>query len=170
MHSFSKGERLCNFTLKNLLFSQGNTFYEYPFKIYWKIVPSDLESVFWNESVTTYSKKPADGHWKRAQNPSFPHKTIPANAFFPFPAQVLIAVPAKIHRKAVVRNHLKRIIREAYRQNKAGLYTFLQSKQIQCLCAIVYTGKSVLAYGEMESKIIVSLQKIERKIIEQHIN
>jgi hypothetical protein len=50
------------------------------------------------------------------------------------------------------------------------LYAFLQHNQTKCLLAVVYTGKSVLTYHDIEIKIVVSLQKIESKIIEQQKN
>lgn len=166
LHGFSKSERLCNFTFKKLLFNHGDTFQQYPFKIFWKTIDYNLEKIFFSGSVTEYvgsADKPGDN----VQNPSFPHKKIPHNALFSHPAQCLIGVSAKAHKSAVMRNHLKRLIRESYRQNKAPFYSFLTDSNKLCLLAIIYTGGQPMEYQDIESKIIVSLQKIQNKISEQ---
>ncbi len=167
LHGFSKSERLCNFSLKNLLFEKGKTFYEYPFKVYWKVVDKNLESIFFAKSVTTFQPKqtlhPAG---KYRQNPSYPHKKIPHNAYFTHSAQCLIGVPRRVQKNASNRNAIKRFIREAYRQNKGPFYAFLENNDLHCLLAFIYTAKRKLPYREVESKIVVSLQKIQERISE----
>jgi len=168
LHGFSKNERLCNFSFKELLFSSGDSFQSYPFKIYWKTVDHNLEKIFFPQSVTLFESPDSPlPQWKKIQNPSFGYKKIPENAFFTHPAQCLIGVPAKIHRKAVVRNHLKRHIREAYRKNKNLLYSFVQGIDARLLVAFIYTAKPILSSQEIEQKIIVSLQKLQEHILNQ---
>ncbi len=72
-----------------------------------------------------------------------------------------------MHKSAVVRNNLKRLTKESYRQNKVAFYSFLETTNTHCLPALIYTAKPMLTYAEIEEKIIVSLQKIQQKIIEQ---
>lgn len=171
LHGFSKSERLCNFSLKELLFAHGDSFHCYPFKIYWKTIDPNLEKIFFRESVTIFEAPDSPlPDWKKVQNPSFGHKKIPENAFFTHPAQCLIGVPAKIHRKAVVRNHLKRRTREAYRKNKNPLYTFVQGIDGFLLVAFIYTARPILTTKEIEQKIIVSLQKLQENILHQQKN
>ena len=166
LHGFSKSERLCNFTLKRLLFNQGESFAQYPFKIFWKTLDPNLEKIFFHKSVTCFSDfTPISGSGQ--QNPSFPHRRIPHNAIFSHPAQCLVGVSAKAHKSAAMRNRLKRLIRESYRQNKAPFYSFLTNSNLFCLVGIIYTSGQPLRYQDIESKIIVSLQKIEKKITEQ---
>lgn len=168
LHGFSKSERLCNFTFKKLLFNQGETFQQYPFKIFWKTLDFNLEKIFFSKSVTQYSVlMEMDEHTGNDQNPSFPHKIIPRNALFSHPAQCLVGVSTKAHKSAAMRNHLKRLMRESYRQNKAPFYSFLTNSNKLCLVGIIYTAGQPMEYQEIESKIIVSLQKIEKKITEQ---
>lgn len=168
LHGFSKSERLCNFTFKEVLFNQGDSFYNYPFKVYWKLIDRNLEVLFFNDSVTHFDVPDSElPQWKRDQNPSFPFKKVPENAFFTHPAKCLIGVPAKIHRKAVVRNHLKRLVREAYRKNKEPLYSFVQGKENRLLAAFIYTARPILSGKEIEQKIIVSLQKLQESILNQ---
>ncbi len=166
LHGFSKSERLCNFTLKNLLFTQGESFQQYPFKIFWKPLDPNLENILFSKSVTEYSVVEQHAP-KNAQNPSHPHKKIPRNALFSHPVQCLIGVSSKAHKSAVMRNHLKRLIRESYRQNNASFYSFVKDSNKLCLLGIIYTSGQPIAYRDIESKIIVSLQKIQQKITEQ---
>ena len=74
--------------------------------------------------------------------------------------QVLIAVPKKKIAKAVSRNKLKRRMREAYRKHKALLYEQVKSAGKTMVVALVYTGRDVIAYSDIEEKIILSLQRL----------
>jgi ribonuclease P protein component len=55
---------------------------------------------------------------------------------------------------------MKRLIREAYRLNKAPFYTALQEKQKQCALAIVFTGKKIISSEETEAAIILILRRL----------
>jgi ribonuclease P protein component len=165
LHGFSKSERLCNFTYKKLVFEQGSVFNSFPLQFYWKVLNRDVESFFFMNNETLYQGNVTDDKpFLKQQNPSWPFKCIPENAFFHLPVKCLIGVSKKSHRDAVDRNHLKRLIRESYRKNKIDFYKFLEKEQIFCLLAIIYTGKPMLGYHEVEKKIIVSLQKIQKEI------
>lgn len=81
-----------------------------------------------------------------------------------YPARVLISVSRKNFRKASERNHLKRLIREAYRRNKPVLHDFLNEKKLHCDFSLVYIGKEALTYSEVEEKIIKLLLRLIREI------
>lgn len=76
------------------------------------------------------------------------------------PVQVLIAVPKKNISKAVHRNKLKRRMREVYRKNKSPLREALKRQGNSISLALVYTGNEVMAYADIEEKIILSLQRL----------
>ncbi len=76
------------------------------------------------------------------------------------PAQVLFSVSKKKFRKAVDRNKIKRLLREAYRKNKDHLYKTLNKSGNKCVFAIVYTGNEILPYIEIEQKIISVLKRL----------
>ncbi len=78
------------------------------------------------------------------------------------PAQIVITVPKRSFKKAVDRNRLKRIIREAYRKNKDKFYVDLKNKKV--LLMFIYTPKTIVGYKEMEEKIIVSLKRLSSTI------
>lgn len=77
-----------------------------------------------------------------------------------FPVQVLISVSKRNFKKAVDRNYIKRIIRESYRKNKSILYENLLAKQKKLNFAIVYTAKEIIAYEDLEQKIIQMLNRL----------
>ncbi|MBW6478078.1 MAG: ribonuclease P protein component [Bacteroidales bacterium] len=168
LHSFSKDERLCNFTLKKILFNRGEQFGEHPFRVYWKIINPNLEEVFFGEGPVSFlGNKEMQNDLLKIQNPSFPLKKIPANAVFSSPAKCLTGVSSKVHKSAVQRNKIKRLIKEAYRNNKQSFYSFLSERNCFCIIGIIYIARPVLSYQDIEAKIVVSLQKIVQKISEQ---
>ena len=74
--------------------------------------------------------------------------------------QVLISIPIKNFKKAVDRNFLKRMIREAYRLNKAALQSSLSANQRQLAFSLIYIGENILTHKEIENKIILILQRL----------
>jgi len=78
-----------------------------------------------------------------------------------YPIHVLISVSKKKIKKAISRNLIKRRVREGYRQNKSGFYSFLQNKELNCTFAIVYVASEIIEYSEIEQKIILILQRLE---------
>jgi len=79
-----------------------------------------------------------------------------------FPAQILISVPRKNIPSAVVRNLIRRRIREIYRLNKQKFYNELSELNRKCLFALIYTGKDAIKSSELELKIILILQRLIR--------
>ncbi len=77
-----------------------------------------------------------------------------------YPARVLINVSKRNFKRAVDRNYLKRIIREAYRKNKHLLYEELNGKQKNLNLAILYSAKEIISYHELEEKIIEALKRL----------
>jgi ribonuclease P protein component len=78
------------------------------------------------------------------------------------PAQIVITVPKRNFKRAVDRNLLKRRIREAYRKNKGSLYSGISSKTFYLV--LIYTGRSLVEYKEVEEKIIKLLQRLIAEI------
>lgn len=70
--------------------------------------------------------------------------------------QVLISVSKRNHKRAVVRNLLKRRVREAYRLNKQILIV----GQTHLNIAIIYSSKSVEPYQKIEDGVKKALSKI----------
>lgn len=77
-----------------------------------------------------------------------------------FPAQVAFAVPKKNFKSAVDRNRIKRMLREVYRKNKAGFYPLLLKKEKQLAILVVYNGKTIPVFTEVEQKLTLILQRL----------
>ena len=86
---------------------------------------------------------------------------LPLDVQNAFPAQVVISVPKRSFKKAVDRNRIKRLIKEAYRKHKSALYDTLNGKQKKITFIIAYTAKEELPYAEIESKLIITLQRLQ---------
>lgn len=76
------------------------------------------------------------------------------------PARIFISVPKRNFKKAVHRNHIKRLLREVYRKNKSILYLYLTERKLQINFALIYTGKVKLSYQELDGKIIQVLDRL----------
>jgi len=83
-----------------------------------------------------------------------------AGIFGPSPAKVLFTVPKRRFKNASSRNRIKRLLREAYRKNKPILYDPLSAKGKLLILGIVYNGNKEPAYHEIESKIILALNRL----------
>lgn len=74
---------------------------------------------------------------------------------------VLISVPKKRFRKAVSRNRIKRLVREAYRLEKHPLRSFLESQSLHLSLAIQYVGAEELPLSVLLTKIRQLMRRIE---------
>jgi ribonuclease P protein component len=102
---------------------------------------------------------------KSVQQPPFRMSWVVTPLKKSFPAQLAIAVPKRFFKRAVDRNRIRRLVREVYRKNKSGIYTLLRSKNIQCAILLVYSGRTVPGYAEVEKKFLLTLQRFEEAIL-----
>lgn len=82
------------------------------------------------------------------------------------PTQILINVSKRNFKKAVDRNYIKRLIKEAYRKNKNTLYEFLSKNNIKLYIFVSYNTKEILKFQDIETK----LQALIKKIINKYEN
>ncbi|MFD1470569.1 ribonuclease P protein component [Hymenobacter caeli] len=75
------------------------------------------------------------------------------------PPQVLISVSKRGFKRAVDRNRLKRLIREAYRLNKHRLLEHPGGHPVGVL-GIIYTGKEKSALALVEKKLISAFHRL----------
>ena len=100
----------------------------------------------------------------------FPIRMIWVNSPLPStsPVQVAFSVSKRNFKRAVDRNRIKRLMREAYRQNKNELYPLLQKHQKQIALLLIFTGKSTSDYTVVLEKIKVLLQHLVKSIEQNH--
>ena len=77
----------------------------------------------------------------------------------PVSAQVAFAIPKRYMKLAVHRNRMRRLMREAYRLNKARYQDRLKQAGKQCAWLFIYQGKEPLTLAETQVKITRSLDR-----------
>lgn len=123
-NSFPKAEHLCGEKRIARLYTQGEAFMAFPFRVVFRIEQKkDLAT-----------------------------------------ASVMVSVPKKRFKRAVKRNRLKRLLREAYRLNKHALIDLLDEKQLQVHVAFNYVSDEELDFMTVEKKMKIALQKLMDKI------
>ena len=75
-----------------------------------------------------------------------------SNESRPVTVRLLVSVSKKRFHHAISRNRVKRLIREAWRRNKAPLYEICQRDNISVDVALVYTATVIHTYGELLNK------------------
>jgi ribonuclease P protein component len=89
------------------------------------------------------------------------------NEKHPHALQFGVGVSKKNFKKAVDRNRLKRLTREAYRLQKNILVDDLDSKKEWCLkLFLVYTSREMMDYKEIKEKVEKALVRLQSKIKE----
>lgn len=75
--------------------------------------------------------------------------------------QVAVGVSARVFRKAVDRNRIKRLTREAFRLEKGKLVDNLSRLHRQCAVFFVFTGKEIPPFEEVRASVSRALAKLE---------
>ncbi len=106
------------------------------------------------------------GRWLRSQHLRLIYQFVDDQ--LPVNAQILFAVPKKLHRKAVKRNLLKRRMRESYRKQKHLIYNALESKNTYLSIGLVYSSEEIADYQHINKEIKLLLaqliSRLEREI------
>lgn len=135
---FPKEERLHHRSLVEGLFRSGKSFYEFPFRVSWRILsPEELHKNF--------------------------RHNIPEGIGS---TQMMVTVPKKKRRKAVDRVLMRRRIREAYRLNRLELRdTATHLPEVATLSlALVYIHDSNLPFAIIEEKMKSLLAKMIKRL------
>ncbi|MFO7616190.1 MAG: ribonuclease P protein component [Bacteroidales bacterium] len=81
-----------------------------------------------------------------------------------FPAQVAFAVKKKQFKRAVDRNRIKRLCREAYRRQKGSLYDSLLARNATLLILMVYVAQDILPFPEMNKRTIAVINRLASNV------
>lgn len=141
--TFTREERLKSRKLIGQLFKAGNSFVAYPFRVVWVALPGAGGSG--EDALRPVAEISAEG-------------AAPAPASGgPGGAAIAISVPKKTFKTAVVRNRLKRRIREAYRLHKHELYEKLGEQHVALL--LMFIAKEALPFAEIEAGVVKMVRK-----------
>lgn len=100
---------------------------------------------------------------------SFPYLAIvhPSQFEDGIPFKVVFSAPKKKFKRAVQRNRIKRICREAIRTHKIPLEEFLLNGNKQLAVFLVYTATEEIPYDLLQKKTSQLVTKIIRKLHDQ---
>lgn len=76
--------------------------------------------------------------------------------------QIMISVPKKTFHSAVMRNKIKRLIREAYRLNKHILSSNATAPPCRYQIFFIFIGNTVPSFKRVNDKIITILQRLSQ--------
>lgn len=76
------------------------------------------------------------------------------------PVKVLFSVSKRNFKRAVHRNRIRRLMREAWRKNRQPLWEFVSVKQKTLHIALVYTRTELPHLAGLESKIIQIIHRL----------
>ncbi len=85
------------------------------------------------------------------------------------PAKIVLSVTKKSFRKAVIRNLVRRRIREAYRKNKQDLYKFLLDKKLSIVIMLIFRKNEIPDYATVEQDIKHVFSRLTSLIKERDI-
>lgn len=81
--------------------------------------------------------------------------------------QAGVSASKKYFKKAVDRNRIKRLTREAYRLKKGILQQTLKENEAQLAVFFIYTGKILPTYQEVSEKMDIILNKLTEQFVQR---
>jgi ribonuclease P protein component len=79
------------------------------------------------------------------------------------PVNVMFAVTKRSFKSAVKRNRMRRLMKEAYRLNKTGLYSSLCNSNRSLVLGVIYLGNELKGFKETEDKILLILRRLSEE-------
>ena len=137
-YTWTKAEKLKSRKRIEWVFKEGKSFSVFPFKVFYLL-------------------------GRPAATPSVPTPG-PAAPRMPAPLQAGFGAGSRHFKKAVDRNRIKRLSREAYRLQKQPLMDLLAEKGRSMALFFIYTGKELPDLITVKAKIGVALQKLIKEV------
>lgn len=85
---------------------------------------------------------------------------LPSAGISPSPCRVVFPVSRKRMKRAVDRNRIRRLMKEAFRLHKHILLKSLENNGRSMVIAILFTGDHIPDFPEVEHKIMTALQRL----------
>ncbi len=83
--------------------------------------------------------------------------------------QLIFSVSKRNFKRAVDRNRIKRMLREAYRLQQRDFLNELKKRDIVLSLFVGYVGKDIVSYKEIEEKIKLSLNRLLKELKKNEI-
>lgn len=141
-YTFSKNERLCSEKILARLYESGFVISKYPLRLNVLLLSEDE----FDQLLTLGS--PSGSKYK---------------GVIELRAQISINASKKKLKRAVMRNRMKRILREIYRHKKHQIYSDLASLNTYAALGLIYIGTSEMGYWEVEKVF----EKVRRNLRER---
>lgn len=81
-----------------------------------------------------------------------------------FPLKVGVGASSKVFKKAVDRNRIKRLLREAYRLNKQPLHNFANEQEKQVAVFMLFIDKTLPTITELQTKMPLVIDKLIKQL------
>jgi ribonuclease P protein component len=157
--TWKKEEKLKSRKRIECVFKEGRSFSVFPFKVFYLVGPGGtaVQAVGGTQEAgkTPVGKPGADEAGTQEQAAAVRAKAGVVQAGF--------GAGARHFKKAVDRNRIKRLSREAYRLQKQPLIDRMREKGLSMAVFFIYTGKELPDYQTISGKIGVVLQKLIRE-------
>jgi ribonuclease P protein component len=156
-YTLAKAEKLKSRKRIEWVFKEGKSLSVFPFKVFYLLAPPPAETT---QPIAATSS---------ASHPNAPVSTVPLphqapSLPTPAPLQAGFGAGSRHFKKAVDRNRIKRLSREAYRLQKQPLMDALAEKERSMALFFIYTGKELPDHGTVKAKIGVLLQKLIKEV------
>jgi ribonuclease P protein component len=135
-NTFNHNEKLKSKKLIDLLFKQGKSFHCFPYRVVYLFNDASFKIPTYKDFVENY------------------------------PIKFGVSVSKKNFKKAVDRNRVKRITREAWRLQKLDCYKIAVEKNVQLGIFFMYTQKELEPYDIVEKAMSKAIKKLIQIIIE----
>ena len=158
-YTLNKTDRLKSRKTIERLFREGQRFSVYPFKIFYLAGPSAAVPTPASPPPAA-APPPSDVPAPTSPSAAVPPPATPSSTTAAPSLQAGFGVSSRLFRKAVDRNRIKRLSREAWRLQRHALSDHLHQQGRVMAVFILYTGKQLPELPLVTQKIGVALQKL----------
>lgn len=157
-YSFPKRQRLCGKKAVDALFAGGESFFAYPFRVVFRVETAGGNGggPAADNQAEAAGRNETDGAGHNEADEANNHDEVTVGG-----VRVLISVGKKHHKRAIVRNLLKRRTREAFRHHAQPLKDVC-GKTIHL--ALLYSSKEILDYGDIEHGVKKAISALRQAL------